>query len=185
VGTEANSGSARNRSRSWEGQHLGLHEEVHVVGPQVLHRRQVQRLEEVQHLEHGDPLGRGRRLVDGNAPVVPGQWRSPGGALAREIALGHEAAVGARVPRDLAGDLALVELGAAGRGDRLERPRQVRVPQPLLRPGRAPAREKDGRSLPVPREEIGGLLRPARQARGDGEALSGELNRGLEILLER
>ena len=41
-----------------EGDLLGLDEQVHVIGAEILERADVEPLEEAEHLEHGQALGR-------------------------------------------------------------------------------------------------------------------------------
>ena len=52
------------------GELLGLHHEMHVVGTQERLLVHLQRLEQVQHLQHGEALRRRGRFVDGDTAIA-------------------------------------------------------------------------------------------------------------------
>jgi hypothetical protein len=90
---------------------LRLHKEVHVVRTEV--RTELEGLEQVQHLEHGEALRWRRRLEDRDAAVSAMDRLAPIRALRGEVALGEEAAEFGKLTRHLA----FIEPGAPMRGD--------------------------------------------------------------------
>jgi hypothetical protein len=101
--------------------------ELHRLDLQVLAERAVdrQRAEvemagDAEGDQRGDALAVGRDLVQAMAPGVDADRVDPLGLERGEVARGHRAAVGRRVPGRGFGDLAAVEGGAARLGDRLQ-----------------------------------------------------------------
>jgi hypothetical protein len=94
---------------------LRLHEQVHMVGAQVV--AQLQRLQQVEHLQHGEALRRRRGLVDGHAAIAAADRLAPIGLLRGEVAFAEHAAERGEALRHFA----LVEAGAAIRRDGLQR----------------------------------------------------------------
>ena len=76
------------------GELLGLDHEMDVVGAEERLAAQVERLEQVQHLEHREALGRRRRLVDRHAAIGADDRLAPARLLRLEVAGGEEAVVG-------------------------------------------------------------------------------------------
>ena len=109
------------------GELLGLHHQMHVVGAEERLAVQVERLEQVQHLEHGEALGRRRRLVDRDVAIAALDRLAPARDLRLEIVAGEEAVVGVGAAHQLARHLAVVEAVPAVAGDRLERAREVGI----------------------------------------------------------
>ena len=107
------------------GELLGLHHEMDVVGAEERLAVQLERLEQVQHLEHREALGRRRRLVDRHVAIGADDRLAPARALRREIAGGEEAVVGRRPAHQLLRHLAVVEAVPAVARDSLERAREV------------------------------------------------------------
>src|SRR6267378_8127658 len=101
------------------GELLRLHQQVDVIRAMV--GAELERLDEVQHLEHGKALRRRRRLVNGYAAVSAGDRIAPIGALRGEVRAAEESAALSREARQRGGDLALIVAGTPLRGDRFER----------------------------------------------------------------
>ena len=75
------------------GQLLGLDQQVQEVGAQELAPVQLERLEDVEHLQHGEALRRRRRVVDLDVPVAALQGRAPVRLLGLEVGGVEEAAL--------------------------------------------------------------------------------------------
>ena len=67
------------------GELLGLHHQMHAVGPEERLAVQLERLEQVQHLEHGEALGRRRRLVDRDVAIAALDRLAPARGLRLEV----------------------------------------------------------------------------------------------------
>ena len=120
-----------------------------MVGPEKLPAHGVERLDEVEHLEHGEALRRRRRFVDLHAAIRRRHRLAPGGVLAGEVPLVEEPAGRPREARELACGLAAVEAVAAGAGDAVERAREIGIREPRAGARQCPAGREDRARLGV------------------------------------
>ena len=81
----------------FEGELLGLDEDVQIVGAAETHGLEVVGLEDVEHLQRGDALRVRRQLPHVVAAVVSGHGLDPLGAVRGQIGGGEIPAVGAHV----------------------------------------------------------------------------------------
>src|SRR5439155_5585417 len=86
---------------------LRLHQEMDMIGAEE--RPELERLDEIEHLEHREALRRRGRLVDRDAAIGAADRLAPVGALRGEVVFGKEAAELGELCRHLA----VVEAGAA------------------------------------------------------------------------
>ena len=152
---------------------LRLHEKMHVIGAVI--RAELERLDQVQHLQHRAALRRRRRLVEGDAVVRAAQRLVPARALGAQVSGGEKAAE----PCQLGRNLAFVETGATVGCDRLQRPRQRGIGQAGL------AGRKQRRRCRILREIGLGFFDPSGHALADGVAVARSLDRGFEAARER
>ena len=151
---------------------LRLHQEVHVVRAQVFHFRKFKGLDQVQHLQHRDPLGGRRRLVQSDAAIVGRDRVAPLRALRAKVRFGEESAVCARIARELLRDLAFV-IGVAPAGaDGFNRTREIRIHQALSRARRVAVFQKDRGGFPVLRQFRRGCGDPVGEAFGHRETFA-------------
>ena len=166
-------------------EHLRLHEQVHVIRPEIVEPAQLPGLDETEHLEHGQALGRRRRLVDRDAAIGRVERLPPLGALRGKVALVEEAAVDPGVARHLGRGLALVEAGAAAGADALEGPREVGIAEPVTGRERPTLRQEEARGVGIGGERVHGHGRPVGEPRRHREPIAGVLDRRGEIEAER
>src|SRR3989441_7985006 len=152
---------------------LRLHQEMSVSGAEE--RPRLERLDEIQHLEHREALRRGGRLVDRHAAIAAADRLAPVRALGGEILLAEEAAQLGELHRDFA----FVEPRAALLADRLQRARERRVGKLRLPDG------EKRRRCRILRQLAGGLRDPPRKARAHRIAVAGVADRLLKAARER
>src|SRR5262245_43568620 len=97
---------------------------MHVVGPEERPLRDLVRLEEIEHLEHGESLCRRQRLVDRDTSIAARDRLTPPSVLRAKVGFGEEPTVLARERREVADDLAPIEPRAAAGRDRLDAARK-------------------------------------------------------------
>ena len=114
-----------------EGQFLGFHEAVQVRRRVVAQTRQVEPLEQVQHLEGHEPLRVRRDLEDLDAPVGGADRLHPERVVGGQVLAGHEAALRFHEFVDGVGDRAPVEDPRPLLGDAPEGACQVRRAEDL------------------------------------------------------
>ena len=124
---------------------LRFDEQMEIVRRSRPHRFHVVALEDVQHLEHHEPLRVRRHLVDVVAPVARRDWIDPVRAMVGEVARVEQAVASPHVRRDGSGDRSLVEGVAPSGGDLLQRGRKMRIRKDLART-RGMAVRQEGRS---------------------------------------
>ncbi|MBK7473536.1 MAG: hypothetical protein IPI73_25815 [Betaproteobacteria bacterium] len=164
---------------------LGLHHQVHVVGPEKLLLVEFQRLEQVEHLQDGETLRGRRRLPEREVAVRAADRLAPGRLLRGEVQRGEEAAPLLREAGELRADGALVEAGPPVAADRFEGAGQVGVDQLRPRPRQAPAGDEDRGCFRV-RGEVGRRFRdPAGQARGHRETVPRITDRRFQAARQR
>ena len=158
---------------------LGLHHEMHRVGPEERLFVQLEGLQQVQHLEHGEALGRRRRLVDRHVAIAALDRLAPARRLRLEVVQREEAVVGVGVAHQLARHLAVVEAVPAVAGDGLQRAREIRVLEDLV------VLEEDRRRFRTLGQIIPRRRQPMREARRHRKAVAREADGAFQAALQR
>jgi hypothetical protein len=149
-----------------------------VVGAEERLAAQVERLEQVQHLEHREALGRRRRLVDRDAAIAADDRLAPARLLCLEVRGGEEAVVGPRPAHQLLRHLALVEAVPAVARDRFQRARKVGIPEHCA------VLEEDRRGFRALLQLGTRDGAPMREPRRHREAVAGIADRAVEAALQ-
>jgi len=140
---------------------------------------QLERLEQVQHLQHREALGRRRRLVDRDVAIGALDRLGPARGLRLEVGLGEEAVVGLAPAHQLLADVAPVEAMPAVTGDRFERASEVGVPEHRA------VLQQDRRRLRALLQVGCRKPPPVRQPLGHREAVARIADRALQAAGER
>ena len=164
---------------------LGLHQQVRMVGTEVIAFVQFEGLDEVEHFQHGEALGRCRCFVEREVAVAALEWLAPARALCGQVGQGEEAAFFHGEARQFGGDRAFVEAGAAVFGNRAQRARETGVGEFRSGTRDLAARHEDRHAFGM-RLEIGfGVFDPAGQALGDRKAVARIADGGLQVARQR
>jgi hypothetical protein len=150
----------------------------------VSHGREVERLQDAQHFQRGDPLVARREFPHAIAAERHRDRRDPVGGVAAQIVERDESTHCLEMIDDALSDGAAVERGDAAVGDHLQRACEIRVAEPLPRVRRASVAEVRRRRPLVAPEEVG-LVAPLLGDDGrDREAVARVGDGGLQRLGE-
>ena len=75
------------------GQLFGLHHQMDHIRPLEFARVQLVGLEQIEHFEHRESLGRGRGLIEHQIAVLALEWLTPAGGLRSKIGLAKQPAL--------------------------------------------------------------------------------------------
>ena len=163
-----------------KGAFLGFNEQVQVVGTVVVKRPEVVALQDLEHLQRHESLGRRRQLVDVVAAIGDMDGIDPIRGVVLEIAQSEGATRLLRTTHQLFRHLAAIEELRAPLGDAAHCARQVRLPEHFTRCRRPAVNEITCRGLLVLSQlllEIAPLVARERTYR---EALLGVADGGFE-----
>src|SRR5216684_6030687 len=110
---------------------LRLDEEVPEVRGARPEAAQVERLEQVEHLQRGDSLARWRQLPDAHAAVIGADRVDPRGGRVGQVVRREQSAGRLREGDELAGDLPPIESVAAAARQLAVGSGEIRVPEDL------------------------------------------------------
>ncbi len=164
---------------------LGLHHQVRMVGTEGLTLVQFQRLEQVEHFEHGEAL-RGRRcFVNGHVAVLPADGLAPARGLGAQVVGGEEATARLGKRSESPAHIAVIEPGPAMRAELCNRACEVGVAQQTAGAWRLATRQKDRRRLGVHAQVGLGTFDPAGQSLRYREAVTRIVVGALQVISER
>src|SRR5207249_12166231 len=123
----------------------------------VTQRLQVVRLEDLQHLEHGDALAVRPQLPHTVTFERGGDRLDPLRTVLAEVVRRQVATEGADALRDPVAELAAVQRSRSLLGDEAKRARQVGVPEPFAGPRGPPVIDEIGRARALVLPELGYL----------------------------
>ena len=125
-----------------EGELLCLDQQMQVLGATPLERPEIETLEHVQHLQHGDALTVRRELEDAPAAIRRRHRLDPLGAMRRKILGTQEPAVAPHAAFDGRRNRAVVERAAALVRNERVRSRERRIRKRLADRGRSAVRHE-------------------------------------------
>ena len=155
------------------------------LGRAEAHRLQVVRLQQVEHLEHRDPLPVRRQLPDIIAAIVRRDRLDPLAPVRGQVVGIEQAADPPGIGRDLLGDRPAIEGLAPPRGQQPQRARQAGIAEDLPLRRRLAARQEAGRRGRHLGQLAGGGLPVRRDDLADRETFLGIRDRRRQQLGQR